>query len=57
MTIDGGYSIIAITKEWNKSLPGCNTPGIEKIPDTFMRRFRWPYVSFIDNADAWNIIT
>jgi hypothetical protein len=21
-----------------------------------MRRFRWPYVSFIDNADAWNIM-
>jgi hypothetical protein len=21
-----------------------------------MRRFRWPYLSFIDNADAWNIM-
>jgi hypothetical protein len=48
--------IMSITKQRNKNLPGCNTSGIERIPDAFMRRFRWPYVSFIDNADAWNIM-
>lgn len=54
--LGNGYSIMSITKEWNKILPGCNTSGIERIPDALTRRFRWPYVSFIDNADAWNIM-
>ena len=34
-------------------LPGCITSGIERMPDALIRRFRRPYVSFIDNADAW----
>lgn len=41
-----------LLKNETKSLPGCNTSGIERMPDALMRRFRWPYVSFIDNADA-----
>lgn len=34
-------------------LPGCKTSGIERIPDALMRRFKWPYVSFISLAEAF----
>lgn len=35
------------------SIPGCNISDIERMPDALMRRFKEPYLSWIDFADSW----
>ena len=33
-------------------IPGCKILGIERMPDALIRRFRDPYLSLIEFADA-----
>jgi hypothetical protein len=35
-----------------QAVPGCNTSGIERMPDALMRRFKKPNLSLMDFADA-----
>ena len=45
-------SLEIMLQTMEQAVPGCNTSGIERIPDALIRRFKEPNISLIDFADA-----